>query len=219
MHNSACKHDLTARIVSQVCGVASDCTLLLQCIRPTPLSPIQLPALGVCRHAPAPFRSSSCGGSIARSSLTGSFKRRLCRRLASAPVAAVAPPPAAEEAVSAFAELAAPTGPQYIMVSGKVRAQQCCTIDGGMGRLLCCQRRGRALGVATTAFPSHPPKPTHTTPPMLLAAQGGVGKTSLSASLGVRFAERGLRTLVVSTDPAHSLGDSFAQVGVGGVGD
>ena len=37
------------------------------------------------------------------------------------------------------------------------------------------------------------------------------GKTSLSASLAVRFAAAGHPTLVVSTDPAHSLSDSFAQ--------
>ena len=47
----------------------------------------------------------------------------------------------------------------------------------------------------------------------MVGGKGGVGKTSCSASLGVRFAEAGHRTLVVSTDPAHSLSDSFAQVG------
>ena len=41
--------------------------------------------------------------------------------------------------------------------------------------------------------------------------KGGVGKTSLAAALAVRFANDGHRTLVVSTDPAHSLSDSFDQ--------
>ncbi|WP_435358821.1 ArsA family ATPase [Haloarchaeobius sp. DFWS5] len=45
--------------------------------------------------------------------------------------------------------------------------------------------------------------------------KGGVGKTTLSAATGLALAERGLRTLVVSTDPAHSLGDAFETV-VGG---
>jgi arsenite-transporting ATPase len=36
-----------------------------------------------------------------------------------------------------------------------------------------------------------------------------VGKTSLAAATGVKLAERGYRTLVMSIDPAHSLGDSF----------
>jgi hypothetical protein len=46
----------------------------------------------------------------------------------------------------------------------------------------------------------------------MLGGKGGVGKTSLAASLAVKFANIGHPTLVVSTDPAHSLSDSFAQV-------
>ncbi|EHA8588186.1 putative ATPase ARSA1 [Cocos nucifera] len=41
--------------------------------------------------------------------------------------------------------------------------------------------------------------------------RGGVGKTSCAASLAVNFANNGHPTLVVSTDPAYSLSDSFAQ--------
>ncbi|WP_243659005.1 ArsA family ATPase [Tamaricihabitans halophyticus] len=39
--------------------------------------------------------------------------------------------------------------------------------------------------------------------------KGGVGKTTLAAAFGLRMANAGQRTLVVSTDPAHSLGDVF----------
>ncbi len=39
--------------------------------------------------------------------------------------------------------------------------------------------------------------------------KGGVGKTSISAATALRCAEKGLRTLVLSTDAAHSLGDSL----------
>ncbi len=46
----------------------------------------------------------------------------------------------------------------------------------------------------------------------MLGGKGGVGKTSSAASLAVKFATEGLPTLVVSTDPAHSLSDSFDQV-------
>ncbi|MEW5306530.1 MAG: hypothetical protein WDW36_008988 [Sanguina aurantia] len=46
---------------------------------------------------------------------------------------------------------------------------------------------------------------------IMVSGKGGVGKTSLSASLAVKLAGAGLTTLVVSTDPAHSLGDSLAQ--------
>jgi Mrp family chromosome partitioning ATPase len=48
---------------------------------------------------------------------------------------------------------------------------------------------------------------------VMISGKGGVGKTSLAASLAVRFAQAGHTTLVVSTDPAHSLSDSLAQVG------
>eukprot|EP00195_Chlamydomonas_chlamydogama_P005384 CAMPEP_0202890670 /NCGR_PEP_ID=MMETSP1392-20130828/997_1 /ASSEMBLY_ACC=CAM_ASM_000868 /TAXON_ID=225041 /ORGANISM="Chlamydomonas chlamydogama, Strain SAG 11-48b" /LENGTH=714 /DNA_ID=CAMNT_0049574285 /DNA_START=142 /DNA_END=2286 /DNA_ORIENTATION=- len=50
----------------------------------------------------------------------------------------------------------------------------------------------------------------------LLGGKGGVGKTSCAASLAVKFASEGLPTLVVSTDPAHSLSDSFDQDLTGG---
>lgn len=46
----------------------------------------------------------------------------------------------------------------------------------------------------------------------LLGGKGGVGKTSTAAALSVKLATAGERTLVVSTDPAHSLSDSLDQV-------
>ena len=44
---------------------------------------------------------------------------------------------------------------------------------------------------------------------LLFSGKGGVGKTSLAAATGMKLAELGYRTLVMSIDPAHSLGDSF----------
>lgn len=44
---------------------------------------------------------------------------------------------------------------------------------------------------------------------ILYTGKGGVGKTSLSAATAVRCAELGKRTVVMSTDAAHSLGDSL----------
>jgi len=44
---------------------------------------------------------------------------------------------------------------------------------------------------------------------LLYSGKGGTGKTSLAAATGLRLAQRGYRTLVMSVDPAHSLGDSF----------
>ncbi|KAH1066742.1 hypothetical protein J1N35_031729 [Gossypium stocksii] len=49
-----------------------------------------------------------------------------------------------------------------------------------------------------------------------LGGKGGVGKTSCAASLAVKFADHGHPTIVISTDPAHSLSDSFAQDLAGG---
>ena len=49
---------------------------------------------------------------------------------------------------------------------------------------------------------------------ILYTGKGGVGKTSVAAATARRCAAAGLRTLVVSTDPAHSLGDSLgAELG------
>ncbi|CAM3561370.1 ArsA family ATPase [Kibdelosporangium persicum] len=44
---------------------------------------------------------------------------------------------------------------------------------------------------------------------LLFTGKGGVGKTTLAAATAVRLAGRGRETLVVSTDPAHSLADAF----------
>ena len=51
----------------------------------------------------------------------------------------------------------------------------------------------------------------------MVGGKGGVGKTSLSSSLAVKFATAGHHTLLVSTDPAHSLSDSLAQDVTGGL--
>ena len=45
---------------------------------------------------------------------------------------------------------------------------------------------------------------------LLYSGKGGVGKTSVAAATGLQLAKQGLRTLVMSVDPAHSLADSFA---------
>jgi arsenite/tail-anchored protein-transporting ATPase len=50
----------------------------------------------------------------------------------------------------------------------------------------------------------------------LLGGKGGVGKTTMSAALAVHMATQEVPTLIVSTDPAHSLSDSLAQDVSGG---
>ena len=44
---------------------------------------------------------------------------------------------------------------------------------------------------------------------IVFTGKGGVGKTSIAAATAVKAASLGFKTLVISTDPAHSLGDSF----------
>jgi arsenite-transporting ATPase len=44
---------------------------------------------------------------------------------------------------------------------------------------------------------------------ILYTGKGGVGKTSVAAATARAIARRGLRTIVLSTDPAHSLSDSL----------
>ncbi len=44
---------------------------------------------------------------------------------------------------------------------------------------------------------------------LLFTGKGGVGKTTTAAATAIRCADAGLKTIVLSTDPAHSLADSF----------
>jgi arsenite-transporting ATPase len=44
---------------------------------------------------------------------------------------------------------------------------------------------------------------------LLYAGKGGVGKTSVAAATGIVASLRGMSTLVLSLDPAHSLSDAF----------
>lgn len=49
---------------------------------------------------------------------------------------------------------------------------------------------------------------------ILITGKGGVGKTTVAAATAIRTADLGHRTLVMSTDPAHSLADAY-QVRLG----
>ena len=44
---------------------------------------------------------------------------------------------------------------------------------------------------------------------LIYTGKGGVGKTSIAAATAVRIAQEGKKVLIMSTDQAHSLGDSL----------
>ncbi|MFE9246644.1 ArsA family ATPase [Nocardiopsis sp. NPDC006938] len=55
-----------------------------------------------------------------------------------------------------------------------------------------------------------PPAPVPGEAPIVFfGGKGGVGKTTTAAAYALGLADAGLRTLLVSTDPAHSLGDAL----------
>ncbi|CAK0842704.1 unnamed protein product [Prorocentrum cordatum] len=65
-----------------------------------------------------------------------------------------------------------------------------------------------ALGyLASLAYSGEVPPPKSEV--VLFGGKGGVGKTSMSSALAVRAANEGQRVLILSTDPAHSLGDAL----------
>ncbi len=71
-------------------------------------------------------------------------------------------------------------------------------------------RFGRRRGEHADA--TRTPGETTTPPIVFFGGKGGVGKTTMAAAHALRQADQGRRTLLVSTDPAHSLGDALGLV-------
>ncbi|WP_226674845.1 ArsA family ATPase [Rossellomorea aquimaris] len=46
---------------------------------------------------------------------------------------------------------------------------------------------------------------------IFVGGKGGVGKSTTASALAVMYAKMGKKTLIISTDPAHNLGDIFHQ--------
>src|SRR5688572_20596776 len=60
-----------------------------------------------------------------------------------------------------------------------------------------------------TPQPAHAPWLAAPTRHLFFTGKGGVGKTTVASATALRLAERGLRVLIVSTDPASNLDDVF----------
>ncbi|MDP9323853.1 MAG: ArsA family ATPase, partial [Acidobacteriota bacterium] len=69
--------------------------------------------------------------------------------------------------------------------------------------------RSKATSIPRTELraPARPPGPRY----RFVGGKGGVGKTTCAAALAVASAAAGQRTLVISTDPAPSLGDALTR--------
>lgn len=45
---------------------------------------------------------------------------------------------------------------------------------------------------------------------ILFTGKGGVGKTTIASATALKISDSGLKTLLISTDPAHSLSDALS---------
>jgi arsenite-transporting ATPase len=72
-----------------------------------------------------------------------------------------------------------------------------------------CFAAARAAGQFRPFEPPHHQTTEHLSRIILFTGKGGVGKTTCAAATALACAREGQRTLVMSTDPAHSLADAM----------
>ncbi|XP_047068980.1 ATPase GET3B-like [Lolium rigidum] len=106
-------------------------------------------------------------------------------------MAALLNPTARRLAVAAFRRLSTPPAVEPFVANWSTQARHNSSlveVNGGFGEMVSSTQKYYVFG-----------------------GKGGVGKTSLAASLAVKFANHGEPTLIVSMHPAHSLGDTLEQ--------
>ena len=70
--------------------------------------------------------------------------------------------------------------------------------DGRVSLLLKCGLGGEAMSILKKKI-------------LFVGGKGGVGKSTASAAIALNSAKQGNKTLLISTDPAHNVGDIFSQ--------
>jgi arsenite-transporting ATPase len=91
--------------------------------------------------------------------------------------------------------------------------------SGALNLLFLCTRFSRryldreVAGLPALSFlsSSHLPQPPDSQRTLVFGGKGGVGKTTCAAATAVGLASQGLSVAVISTDPAHSLGDALGS--------
>ncbi|KAM0845171.1 hypothetical protein ACQ4PT_056578 [Festuca glaucescens] len=106
-------------------------------------------------------------------------------------MAALLNPTARRLAVAASRRLSTPAAVEPLVANWSTQARRNSSlveVNGGFGEMVSITQKYYVFG-----------------------GKGGVGKTSLAASLAVKFANHGEPTLIASMHPAHSLGDTLEQ--------
>ena len=97
-----------------------------------------------------------------------------------------------------------PSFPSSVMRISSTKGKRHCSRQSTL------QMADRASSLSTSSgLSSLKEKSSDGTQFVFVGGKGGVGKTSSSSAIAIALSDSGFRTLLVSTDPAHSLGDAL----------